>query len=197
MRGWHERRDHFPLTSCWSASACCRTLSLLWRPGLVIAVMALSWTRHTAHQRIPMCLRHWRCRLASARVHYGREGRLESVHNAIEGGKLAAAAIMGAPHPDRGNALVLVGPVRPEAADRRAVDRSGRNAWCAAIRQRGSFCGILPQGRANVIAVDAVNSAPGIHCRKEAGCGSRRRVAPAELVDKSISMKDIGARAGS
>eukprot|EP00903_Cladosiphon_okamuranus_P002892 g2890.t1 len=28
-------------------------------------------------------------------VHYGRDGRLESVHNAIEQGKLAAAAIMG------------------------------------------------------------------------------------------------------
>ena len=27
-------------------------------------------------------------------VHYGREGRLESVHNAIEGGKIAAAAIV-------------------------------------------------------------------------------------------------------
>ena len=32
-------------------------------------------------------------------VHYGREGRLESVHNAIEGGKLAAAAILGATPP--------------------------------------------------------------------------------------------------
>jgi 3-phenylpropionate/trans-cinnamate dioxygenase ferredoxin reductase component len=32
-------------------------------------------------------------------VHYGREGRLESVHNAIEGGKIAAAMIAGAPAP--------------------------------------------------------------------------------------------------
>jgi 3-phenylpropionate/trans-cinnamate dioxygenase ferredoxin reductase subunit len=32
-------------------------------------------------------------------VHYGREGRLESVHNAIEGGKLVAASILGAPPP--------------------------------------------------------------------------------------------------
>ena len=32
-------------------------------------------------------------------VHYDREGRLESVHNAIEQGKLAAAAIMGKPRP--------------------------------------------------------------------------------------------------
>ena len=32
-------------------------------------------------------------------VHYGRQGRLESVHTAIEQGKLAAAAIMGKPSP--------------------------------------------------------------------------------------------------
>jgi 3-phenylpropionate/trans-cinnamate dioxygenase ferredoxin reductase component len=32
-------------------------------------------------------------------VHYGRTGRLESVHNAIEQGKLAAAAILGRPRP--------------------------------------------------------------------------------------------------
>ncbi|MGE3303718.1 MAG: NAD(P)/FAD-dependent oxidoreductase [Hyphomonadaceae bacterium] len=32
-------------------------------------------------------------------VHYGRIARLESVHNAIEGGKIAAAAIMGQPPP--------------------------------------------------------------------------------------------------
>ena len=32
-------------------------------------------------------------------VHYGREARLESVHNAIEQGKLAAAAILGRPRP--------------------------------------------------------------------------------------------------
>ncbi|MFN2377299.1 MAG: NAD(P)/FAD-dependent oxidoreductase [Candidatus Binatia bacterium] len=32
-------------------------------------------------------------------VHYGRQGRLESVHNAIEQGKLAAASILGRPRP--------------------------------------------------------------------------------------------------
>ena len=32
-------------------------------------------------------------------VHYAREGRLESVHNAIEQGKLAAAAMLGKPRP--------------------------------------------------------------------------------------------------
>lgn len=32
-------------------------------------------------------------------IHYGRRGRLESVHNAIEQGKLAAAAILGTPRP--------------------------------------------------------------------------------------------------
>ncbi len=32
--------------------------------------------------------------------HFGRAGRLESVHNAIEGGKIAAAAILGLPRPN-------------------------------------------------------------------------------------------------
>jgi 3-phenylpropionate/trans-cinnamate dioxygenase ferredoxin reductase subunit len=32
-------------------------------------------------------------------VHYGRSGRLESVHNAVEQGKLAAASILGQPRP--------------------------------------------------------------------------------------------------
>jgi len=32
-------------------------------------------------------------------VHYGRNGRLESVHNAIEQGKIAASAILGRPRP--------------------------------------------------------------------------------------------------
>jgi 3-phenylpropionate/trans-cinnamate dioxygenase ferredoxin reductase subunit len=45
-----------------------------------------------------------------------------------------------------------------------------------------------------VIAVDAVNSAPEFIVGKKL-VAAQARVAPAELVDKSISMKDIGARA--
>lgn len=50
----------------------------------------------------------------------------------------------------------------------------------------------LKEGR--VIAVDAVNAAPEYIVGKKL-VASQAQVAPAELVDKSISMKDIGARA--
>jgi 3-phenylpropionate/trans-cinnamate dioxygenase ferredoxin reductase subunit len=47
-----------------------------------------------------------------------------------------------------------------------------------------------------VIAVDAVNSAPEYLVGKKL-VAAKAMVAPAELADKSISMKDIGARASS
>ena len=50
----------------------------------------------------------------------------------------------------------------------------------------------LKEGR--VIAVDAVNAAPEYIVGKKL-VAAQARVAPGELVDKSISMKDIGARA--
>jgi 3-phenylpropionate/trans-cinnamate dioxygenase ferredoxin reductase subunit len=50
----------------------------------------------------------------------------------------------------------------------------------------------LKEGR--VIAVDAVNSPPEFVVGKKL-VAAKAKVAPGELVDKSISMKDIGARA--
>ena len=50
----------------------------------------------------------------------------------------------------------------------------------------------LKEGR--VIAVDAVNSAPEYVVGRKL-IAAKAEVAPAELADKSISMKDIGARA--
>ena len=125
-------------------------------------------------------------------VHYGREGRLESVHNAIEGGKIAAAAILGAAPP------VLEAPWF--WSDQFDLKLQTAGLWTGADRQilRGdpqsrSFAVFyLKEGR--VIAVDAVNSAPEYIVGKKLVAASAR-VAPAELADKSISMKDIGARA--
>jgi|JI10StandDraft_1071094.scaffolds.fasta_scaffold81821_4 3-phenylpropionate/trans-cinnamate dioxygenase ferredoxin reductase subunit len=125
-------------------------------------------------------------------AHYGREGRLESVHNAIEGGKLAAAAMLGAPAP----AL----DVPWFWSDQFDLKLQTAGLWTGADETlvRGD-----PQSRAfavfylkegHVIAVDAVNSAPEFIVGKKL-VASQARVAPAELVDKSISMKDIGARA--
>ena len=125
-------------------------------------------------------------------AHYGREGRLESVHNAIEGGKIVAAAIMGAPAP----AL----DVPWFWSDQFDLKLQTAGLWTGAdetlVRgdpQSHAFAVFyLKEGR--VIAVDAVNSAPEFIVGKKL-VASQARVAPGELVDKSISMKDIGARA--
>ena len=67
-----------------------------------------------------------------------RRVRLESVPNAIHQAKVAAATLLGAPVAVLRSALVLVGPVRPEAADRGAVDGLRRGRCYAAIPQRAA-----------------------------------------------------------
>jgi 3-phenylpropionate/trans-cinnamate dioxygenase ferredoxin reductase subunit len=127
-------------------------------------------------------------------VHYGREGRLESVHNAIEGGKLVAAAIMGTPPPQI--------EVPWFWSDQFVLKLQTVGLWTGADQSvvRGdpetrSFAVFyLKEGR--VIAVDAVNSPPEFVVGKKL-VAAKAKVAPGELVDKSISMKDIGARASS
>lgn len=125
-------------------------------------------------------------------VHYGREGRLESVHNAIEGGKIVAAAILGAPQPpleapwfwsDQFDLKLQTAGLWTEA-DQRVV-RGDPNSRAFAVFY-------LKESR--LIAVDAVNSAPEYIVGKKL-VAAKAAVAPGELVDKSISMKDIGARA--
>ena len=125
-------------------------------------------------------------------VHYGREGRLESVHNAIEGGKLAAAAIMGLPPP----------PIEVPWfwSDQFDLKLQTVGMWTGADETvvrgdpgtRAFAVFYLKEGR--VIAVDAVNSPPEFVVGKKL-VAAKAKVAPGELVDKSISMKDIGARA--
>jgi 3-phenylpropionate/trans-cinnamate dioxygenase ferredoxin reductase subunit len=125
-------------------------------------------------------------------VHYGREGRLESVHNAIEGGKIAAAAILGSPPP----------PLEAPWfwSDQFDLKLQTAGLWTGVDRQilrgdpqtRAFAVFYLKEGR--VIAVDAVNSPPEYLVGKKLVAASAK-VAPAELADKSISMKDIGARA--
>jgi 3-phenylpropionate/trans-cinnamate dioxygenase ferredoxin reductase subunit len=125
-------------------------------------------------------------------VHYGREGRLESVHNAIEGGKIAAAAILGAP------------PPAIEApwfwSDQFDLKLQTAGLWTGADQQilRGDpqtrAFGVFYLKEGRVIAVDAVNSPPEYLVGKKL-VAAKATVAPGELADKSISMKDIGARA--
>lgn len=125
-------------------------------------------------------------------VHFGREGRLESVHNAIEGGKIAAAAMLGAAPPTL--------EVPWFWSDQFDLKLQTAGLWTGADAQilRGD-----PQSKAfavfylkegRVIAVDAVNSAAEYVVGRKL-VAAQATIAPAELADKSISMKDIGARA--
>jgi 3-phenylpropionate/trans-cinnamate dioxygenase ferredoxin reductase subunit len=125
-------------------------------------------------------------------THYGRDGRLESVHNAIEGGKLAAASILGQ------------APPQLEApwfwSDQYDLKLQTAGLWTGADTRivRGDpatrkFAVFYLQGN-RVLAVDAVNAAPEYIVGKKLVAASAT-VAPAELADTSISMKDIGARA--
>lgn len=125
-------------------------------------------------------------------VHYGREGRLESVHNAIEGGKIIAASIL-----DRA-------PPIEEApwfwSDQFDVKLQTAGLWTGADQRvvrgdpaSGHFAVFyLKEGR--LLAVDAVNAAPEFLVGKKLAAIAAR-LAPSELADASLSMKDIGARA--
>jgi 3-phenylpropionate/trans-cinnamate dioxygenase ferredoxin reductase subunit len=125
-------------------------------------------------------------------VHYGRLGRLESVHNAIEGGKIAAAAMLGLPAP------ALEAPWF--WSDQYDLKLQTAGLWTGADQRvvrgdpdsRRFAVFYLKEGR--VLAVDAVNSAPEFVVGKKLVAASAS-VAPAVLGDTSLSMKDIGARA--
>lgn len=125
-------------------------------------------------------------------VHYGRKGRLESVHNAIEQGKLAAAAIVGKPRP-------------PEDCPWFWSDQYDLKLQIAGLSQdydqtvlRGD-----PEARkfavfylqnGKLIAVDAVNSPPEFLASKKL-IMTGARLAPEILSDTSQSMKEIAAAA--
>jgi 3-phenylpropionate/trans-cinnamate dioxygenase ferredoxin reductase component len=126
-------------------------------------------------------------------THYGRNGRLESVHNAIEGGKIAAAAILGAAMP-----ALDVPWFWSDQFDLK-LQTAGLSAGADARIVRGEpasrVFAVFYLKEGIMIAVDAVNAAPEYIVGKKLVAASVR-VAPGELADKSISMKDISARAG-
>ena len=125
-------------------------------------------------------------------VHYGRKGRLESVHNAIEQGKLAAAAIMGKPRPtedcpwfwsDQYDLKLQIAGLSQgydETVVRGDID----------ARKFAVF--YLQNGK--LIAVDAINSPPEFLASKKL-IMSGARLAPETLSDTSQSMKEIAAAA--
>jgi 3-phenylpropionate/trans-cinnamate dioxygenase ferredoxin reductase subunit len=125
-------------------------------------------------------------------VHYGRQGRLESVHNAIEQGKLAAAAIMGKPRPnedcpwfwsDQYDLKLQIAGLSTDY-DEIVVRGDPTERKFAAFYLRGG----------KLIAVDAVNSPPEFLASKKL-IMSGASVAPETLRNTSVSMKEIAASA--
>jgi 3-phenylpropionate/trans-cinnamate dioxygenase ferredoxin reductase component len=124
--------------------------------------------------------------------HYARTGRLESVHNAIEQGKLAAAAIMGKPRPaidcpwfwsDQYDVKLQIAGLS-QGYDQ-IVLRGDQDA-----KKFAAF--YLKNGR--LIAVDAVNSPPEFLASKKL-IMTGAVIAPDQLSDTSVSMKEIAAMA--
>jgi 3-phenylpropionate/trans-cinnamate dioxygenase ferredoxin reductase subunit len=121
-------------------------------------------------------------------VHFGRAGRLESVHNAIEQGKLAAAAILGKPRPNEDCPWFW-----SDQYDLK-LQIAGLSAGYDQIVVRGS-----PEDRkfaafylknGTLIAVDAINSPPEFLASKKL-IMSGAKLSADILADTSISMKEI------
>ena len=125
-------------------------------------------------------------------VHYGRTGRLESVHNAIEQGKLAAAAILGRERPR----LDVPWFWSDQYEVKLQIAGLSQNYDHHIVRgdpDSGSFAVFYFRER-RLIAVDAVNAAPEFIVTKKLII-SGQTLAPDELQDTSVSMKDLAARA--
>lgn len=127
-------------------------------------------------------------------VHYGRAGRLESVHNAIEQGKLVAAAILGQARPaedcpwfwsDQYDLKLQIAGLS-EGYDQLIVRGD------PATRKFAVF--YLKAG--TLIAVDAVNSPPEFLASKKLIIAGAR-IDPGVIADTSIPMKDIAAKAAA
>lgn len=125
-------------------------------------------------------------------VHYGRKGRLESVHNAIEQGKLAAAAIMGKPRPtedcpwfwsDQYDLKLQIAGLSQGYDETVVRGDPAERKFAVFYLQNGKL-----------IAVDAINSPPEFLASKKM-IMTGARLAPATLSDTSQSMKEIAAAA--
>ncbi len=125
-------------------------------------------------------------------VHYGREGRLESVHNAIEQGKLAAAAILGTSRPaedvpwfwsDQYDVKLQIAGLSQDHDQVVLRGAPSAKAFAAFYLRDGQL-----------LAVDAVNAAPEFLASKQL-IAMGARLAPSVLSDMSVTMKEIAAQA--
>ncbi len=122
-------------------------------------------------------------------VHYGRDGRLESVHNAIEQGKIAAASILGKARPNE--------DVPWFWSDQYDVKLqiAGLSAGAAHIVVRGKpaerkFAAFYLADDGKLLATDAVNSGMEYMASKVL-IAAGARPDPDQLADTGVSMKEI------
>lgn len=127
-------------------------------------------------------------------VHYGRTSRLESVHNAIEQGKLVAAAILGLARPtedcpwfwsDQYDLKLQIAGLS-EGYDTIVLRGDPKDRKFAAFYLRNG----------TLIAVDAVNSPPEFLASKKL-IVTGAKIEPEILRDTTIPMKDIAAKAAA
>jgi 3-phenylpropionate/trans-cinnamate dioxygenase ferredoxin reductase component len=127
-------------------------------------------------------------------VHYDdRIGRLESVHNALEQGKLAAAAILGLPRPVEETPWFWSDQYDVK------LQIAGISTGAAQTVLRGDlatkrFAAFHLDAENRLLAVDAVNAPPEFIVAKQV-IARHGTLAPETLADMSISMKEIGANA--
>jgi 3-phenylpropionate/trans-cinnamate dioxygenase ferredoxin reductase component len=122
--------------------------------------------------------------------HYGRVFRLESVHNAIEGGKIAAAAITGQTPPDE--ELPWFWSDQYELKWTIAgLFQGSDNVHVRGEPQKGAFAAFYYQ-EDKLLAVDAVNR-PGDYLGAKQVMQRGRTIAPALVHDMSKTMKEIVA----
>ena len=122
---------------------------------------------------------------------YARMGRLESVPNALEQAKQAAAAICGKPPPGGGGAVVLVRPVRPPAADRRLPFEATEIAVRGDIGA-GKFALFHLTADGTVQAVEAVNASTEFMGGRRI-IQRRKRLTRARIEDMAVSMQELAA----
>jgi 3-phenylpropionate/trans-cinnamate dioxygenase ferredoxin reductase component len=127
-------------------------------------------------------------------VHYGdRRARLESVHNALEQGKLAAAAILGLPRPTEETPWFWSDQYDVK------LQIAGISTGATQTVLRGDpaskrFAAFHLDSDNRLLGVDAINAPPEFIVAKQV-IARHGRLAPETLADMSISMKEIGANA--
>lgn len=127
-------------------------------------------------------------------VHYEyRRSRLESVHNALEQAKLAAAAILGLPRP------IEEAPWFWSDQYDIKLQIAGLSAGATQSVVRGDpsqkrFAVFHLDADNRLLAVDAINAPPEFIVGKQV-IARHGQLAPARLADMSVSMKEIGASA--